>query len=560
MPESHLRRSAVLGISLGAILTFSSCTHTSAETSKVPPPPPEPLDSQPATDHTSPFLVKPQDPDCQLVLNANPNLDERRFLVHRLYDLGRDVPALSSPTAGADLDRLASEAVRIQTYATAANLDQEISASCVAFVAMLDEQQRCLSGRAIDGAIQAKAEQEANVGALTEGVAIGLSADSWEQALGLFALAQCKGLLARSQQQEALSQAQQARQKDADRRAQRHLGEIDTLVCRLADRLAWPAKGTGRWNSDTMSATTGAADLRERWSIEADQRPDDPFIAMKELNALLEPAVGFRGARRLAPALRSAILSAVDDCLNRYQWIPGSRNFDGDRVNLLSTCALALAYADGPSLTSHGYRDGPTTSGKLLRHVLANYRHVVGAENEVTRALGIHALAASGDLAAAEAAFQAHAESFEKDADFTVLYAEIQAAHGDLEAGMSTFEHAISLGYNAFWILPADRDLYVLRKAYPARWAEAVTPKWAWTITWGVFKDDLVLTNQSTYILTNVTVQSDIVVDGVTTSPKLPSISELAPGQSYTWTNCLSIRKERMTSARAILACDQVIP
>jgi len=559
MRRALLNPLALIGSVLGMLLMFGlnacSSEHTPAPIPQLPVEPPNPF---PARDHVSPFLpVATVDADAPLDLTPSPSIDERRFLTHRLYYLGLQVPSLTSDGASDEYSRIAVQVGKIKSYAIATNSGSEIVASCDEFLKLLDERQHCLTGYATDQEKQERIDRDGMGAAVAGSVAAGIQAESFEAALITGAFASLHQLQESDARKQALTQAQTARTAEVYRSGARHIAEIDVHLSRLADQCRWPAGAMARWTTSTMTVDSGT-DLFARFLGEAQRRPDDPFMARETLLLLANRTPGHQG--RFGQDERVRLLKAVDLCLSRVSLIPASRVFDDDRIAFLGACAHALLIADTGTYVTSGYRDGATTSGKLLRRVLANYRALADDDPSDLHFYTAHALASSGDLPGAIQSMGDRMRSAQQTTDDCVYYAGLLGAHGDFDLGMKWVEHAIAHGYSNFKVLMADRDIYLLLKAYPERWKTATTPAWSWSVTWGIFQDDVILTNTSSFPLTNVTIKPAITVGGVVNTPALAPIAELKPGASYTWSNCMSLDKDKVTSKIATLVCDQVVP
>jgi len=80
---------------------------------------------------------------------------------------------------------------------------------------------------------------------------------------------------------------------------------------------------------------------------------------------------------------------------------------------------------------------------------------------------------------------------------------------------------------------------------------------WRWDIKYGVFNDDIVLYNASSFAITNAKLHVEIDQGGkrITQVCESPRIE---PGQNYTWSNVLSLSSSiPINSKKAHLVCDQ---
>jgi hypothetical protein len=127
---------------------------------------------------------------------------------------------------------------------------------------------------------------------------------------------------------------------------------------------------------------------------------------------------------------------------------------------------------------------------------------------------------------------------------------------GDASKSLQWLKRAIALGYSNIAGVKRDPDLVFLQRETPTEFAGCTQVKFKWQMVYGFFNDDIVLTNDSAFALTNVAFDVRLQQDSQTWTPTLKA-DGILPGEKYTWRNVVSIPGSRITQSSAVIACDQ---
>jgi len=109
------------------------------------------------------------------------------------------------------------------------------------------------------------------------------------------------------------------------------------------------------------------------------------------------------------------------------------------------------------------------------------------------------------------------------------------SASGDTNNAFSWFSLAVkNLGYSNIATAKTDPDLAAMRRAKRKEFNDLVAVKCGWSFNWGVFNDDIILSNNSAFTITNVVFSVDIAQGSKKWHPVL-KVNRIAPGTSYKW-------------------------
>ena len=111
-------------------------------------------------------------------------------------------------------------------------------------------------------------------------------------------------------------------------------------------------------------------------------------------------------------------------------------------------------------------------------------------------------------------------------------------------------------GFTDVAFVRGDADLANFRNGKPERYKALTTAKWSYRIDFGIFNDDVVVSNDSPFELTNIRVDLVVKKGGRTWQPDL-TLPSLKPGTSYTFSNVFSIPGSSYDEAKATLNSDQ---
>jgi hypothetical protein len=123
--------------------------------------------------------------------------------------------------------------------------------------------------------------------------------------------------------------------------------------------------------------------------------------------------------------------------------------------------------------------------------------------------------------------------------DVAYNHACLLSVNGDTRLALEWLAHAFRNGNSDVAWARQDPDFENLRAKEPKAFAELTKVKWSWRVDFGVINDDVILTNNSAFPLTNIDLQVTFPT-GSRRTARL-TLTYLAPGQSYRWTNAVSV-------------------
>jgi hypothetical protein len=133
----------------------------------------------------------------------------------------------------------------------------------------------------------------------------------------------------------------------------------------------------------------------------------------------------------------------------------------------------------------------------------------------------------------------------------------LQSRRREAQASLEWLRGAIKQGFYDIPHIKRDPDLAHVRSALPKEFADAVEVKTKWDVVFGVFQDDITLTNQSAFPLTDVVLSAHLEQDQRRWDPVL-KVDRIGPGETHTWSNVVSIPKSRITKSSATIRCEQL--
>lgn len=358
------------------------------------------------------------------------------------------------------------------------------------------------------------------------------------------------------------SEARDAAKQDA---VQAEVRKLQDRITAMTQR----AKATARRLETQYGWKPGEAgfDLAEREALRIVELLDSGDVA--QLTPLVQ---SLRTTRFRDPILRifANSLEAADekadpqrifrcarDCVAAAEWVPGDPVYDDYRTACLATAAELAIEGRTRELLLGNNPTGSTECGRFAvqatRELLA--RNPRDSDGLIRRALATSLLNVS-ELEESKRMIEQLVPVLRGDSEFCYLAACLQCRLGDLDGSLQLLRHAATLGPVDLSFAKRDPRLAELRRQRAEEFTEATEVRWTWRIVYGIFNDDIVVTNKSTFALTKVVVQARLEQDDRVWTPEL-QVDSISPGQSYTWSNVVSIPSSRLTKASAVLICDQ---
>lgn len=310
---------------------------------------------------------------------------------------------------------------------------------------------------------------------------------------------------------EAVAQAAQV----VDDTIRTALYRAQSLSRTMADKHGWKRSevgfelGTNRFERlNAMIAREDVEGLRNWIEAEARKRPRDPEVRL--MRALLT----LDGNEKTAS---DAVSTVVSECLKAVSLIPEHHVYDEYRCLY---CMIAADFAsmarDHEIQAGSDFRQGTAISEKAveLRKLALKY-DPTDATGELREQLA-WALLTNGRIDEALSVSHEITDHLQNFPGSCYQMASITSAAGQFDNSLQWLERAIDLGWIDIAILKNNPLLADLRSARPEAFQELTDVKWSWSIDWGIFNDDILLTNKSNFALTNVTLDFELKQDART--------------------------------------------
>lgn len=509
-------------------------------------------------------------PAPQIQIAAVPTADERLFLLRVLEDLYESWPVdVSHPdqfvAAVADHRR---DALKFKQHAEASKLDPELATLFGEFVQSLDAYTEFLTS--IDQ-IKADALRQGVTDNFSSGMKGGATAaatfDALKQNDAATGDAMGAALLIGTIEYafdawQKADEREQAQQAAVRKRAQMVQDKIhggllhaQSVARQLSTKYGWKRGEAGFELSAAQAAQVqklaAQGDIKALARVleeTADRRPRDPFPRLA--HSVCQPLI----ENSSTPALRQI----ADKCVEAARLVPAPAVYDEYRLQALVFAALIAQEARSVEIKRGVVPLGSTETGS---YAIALWRKVLEFEPADTtaeiREFLFASLLANGELTEAMSLGTTIAPLRSTSADFAYGVACLQSRRQEAQASLDWLRRAIKYGFYDIPHIKRDPDLAHLRSERPKEFADVVDVKAKWDVVFGVFQDDITLTNQSAFPLIDVVLSAHLEQDTRRWDPVLKA-DRIEPGDTYTWSNVVSIPKSRITKSSATIQCDQM--
>lgn len=289
---------------------------------------------------------------------------------------------------------------------------------------------------------------------------------------------------------------------------------------------------------DLECAISAIRTMRER-------RPRDLWLHLMhaQLTSLL-PEVDVQG-----------MLAQADECLKAIELIPPAALYDEHRMVATEMAASIAGAAREYEIHLGKAPLGETKAGRKaveLSRRLLEY-DPADATGE-SRAWLAEQLVANNELDEARRLIVEVADVQEYDPCFVFLAARLMSRIGEYDTAIDLLKDAIAMG---IWDTPWIRehpDFMSLRGARSEQFLEVLRVRTTWSIHYGFLNDDITLTNNSTFPITDVVFKLKLQQDERDWDLQLTA-DEILPGATHRWRNVVSIPGNRLTDSSARLEC-----
>lgn len=324
------------------------------------------------------------------------------------------------------------------------------------------------------------------------------------------------------------------------------------LAHALAEKNRWQIAETGfepdrhrLEHADEFAARGDHAPLQQMARAEAERRPRDA-------QAQLLAALNFD----LAGPPEDSGLALAEKVMHAASLIPGHSVYDFDRQTFVTLASGMVSMERNYELDTGAPLDGRSQSSREAVRLWRMAQSFGPDGTGRVRQQLAWSLYSNGQTTEALAVAEEVSDLRQHDATYYYYRACILSALQQDEAALAALERAIDLGWSSTAMLRNDPRLARLRQAQSTAFQKLVELKWSWSIRSGLLSDDISLTNQSRFPMTNVVLNVDLQQDQRNWQETL-GVDAIAPGATHVWRNALSVSGGRPTSSEATLNCDQ---
>ncbi len=506
-----------------------------------------------------------------LEITPAANVDNELFLLRNLENLYDNWPAYDANPQQLqnNLEQFRNNAERYVAYLKSANADPKITAAYVDLVEGIDFYVDALVET---GMIAKRAEAKGNKESLETSVSAGWNA----------------GLLAASLENQGAKQgdalAVAAVVGIADFLWSNYNMGMERDAAKQAALDAANRKFRVRYSSIRASNRVVALNLttQKGWhngeagfdDSDEDQARVQQFITNNDLGALtqlvrdrarLRPRDPFAKAGVVITAWNQTGQNASADqwldwsrqCLECASLVPTGIFYDEHRANFLSLAGWAALQAANKQSGGGGWKAAPFAAGKLAVIYWKTYLKTAPKDSSgAGRECLAIALATAGQFQESLNALIDVYELRKRDPNYNYNLACLYSIQGDSAQSLTYLRAAISTGYLDIRHAKSDPDLAMVRRKLSSETSDLFNVKYIWDIHYGFMKDDITLTNQSAFGLTNV-VFKPIIKNGGKAYDATLKADFIAPGTTVKWADCISVTGSHADSSESKLECAQ---
>jgi len=503
--------------------------------------------------------------------------DERLYLVYRSWVLAGRWPSDWSDRDAAkkSLRELREEAQRFQRYIERQNLDKELS-DCFgdlagmadANISLVDEIDTILRGDNL------RSKQD-KTSALGKGLGDGFDVAGPGMAVNKVVEGGPEGAMVVALLSLAVSVTSyidESSAMDAQRKA-----ELNSALTRVTDdylQKVWTTDDASRARAQVLAKRYGWALDEVRVESQADvklalersaagdssrvQALNQRAVQRQPRNPWAKLSSIYEGVEALENVSASQYLRASKDIWALRGLVPGGETYADDkhiiRVGAAEYAIMARFEEVKKGVSPLGSTDTSRWSVEVLKETV---RAAGNDDDGYLRMLLAGALLANNDVHESITLSNEILPKLKRDGDFMYLYACVCSRAGDFKHALGWLENAVATdGTDISWTW-ADPDLSALRRAEGLKFREIVKPKVTWEMSYGMFNDDVILTNKSPFALTSLKLNIDLR-QGDKRWQKTLTADRIEAGKSVSWKNVVSIPGSKLDKASsASITCDQ---
>jgi len=497
------------------------------------------------------------------------NVDERLFLFRVLEGMYESWPAdVTDPRRFSEAVADARfTALRFERYINDHNLGKELASLFGDYIQSLDAYTDFLASI---GKIEARAVEQANTDRFNSGFDAGFNGgttyafakEGGAESADAAGAALVVGLINYFAEEYQKDQERDAAKQEAVDHAARNvrdqimgsLGRALNIAAEWTEKYGW-RKGEAGFEIDAeeseqvkqIIAKGDRVALQKVAEEKTRLRPRDPIVRTTR-NYLDSLNPGLDASR---------VLSLAEDTVRAASLVPAGSIYDDYRGYCLVVAAAEAADARQREIAADV---DPLGSSALGQYSVAIWNTVQDFDSKDSsgeiREQRAWAYMANNQLQEAGALVNEVLDLRKNDMFFSYKYACLCSRAGDYDRSYDWLRQSMQQGFHDIHRVEKEWDLLGLRADQPTKYTDLTTVKITWAYVPGIINDDIVLTNNSAFTITDVVLNARLEANGKVWTPQLKA-DAIKPGETYKWSKVVSIPGSRADGLSATLNCDQ---
>ncbi|MBK8037760.1 MAG: hypothetical protein IPK22_11580 [Verrucomicrobiaceae bacterium] len=333
-----------------------------------------------------------------------------------------------------------------------------------------------------------------------------------------------------------------------------------TSANQLAERHSWPSTGLAfspqmqdedQWKK--LSKENNLAGQLQYYRDRAQVSPMNPFVKAQ----MIRQEVKLDGADVDA----TVQLQRAAEFADVAKLIPSQAVYDTYRLSLMRQ-AGELALATLTKRQEKNAFNSPIVPGDEMAVIYwktALKLEPTDPNGDIRWNLGV-ALSCVNLVEEAHTTLNSIAAMRANDPGYHYLLARLNGYQGRTTDAFESLQKALGNGFSNVAEVRKCSDLDKMRSDLPDQTEKLLALKYHWDISYGIFNDDITLTNDSAFTLTDIVLVPEVTNPNGKYKPSEGlKLDKLEPGKSHKWTNCISITggKPEIDTKRANIECAQ---
>lgn len=331
-------------------------------------------------------------------------------------------------------------------------------------------------------------------------------------------------------------------QRDFNSKRDDILQRTRTSANQLAERHSWPSTG-GAFSPQMQDEElwkklwkeNDLAGLLQYYRDLARVDPMNPFVKSQIIRREIDLSGMEAGA--------GAYLKWASDCVEVTKLIPSHAVYDTYRIGLMRQAGdLALtAISKNAHKKSFDSIVVPGEEKAVVYWKTALKLNPADVDGGIRWNLGV-ALAGVNLVEEAHQILSSIADMRGNDPAYHYLLARLHGFNGRNADAFDSLQKALVNGFTRIDEARTCSDFAKMRSELTSQMDKLLELRYQWDISYGIFNDDITLTNNSSFTLTDVVLNPEVTNRNGKFKPSSElKLEILKPGESHKWTNCISI-------------------